>query len=148
MEILSALISGTLAIAGVLLGFVLGLLSGIIVWLWKARGIRHMLADEVEINWNAFDKWETGDPWPVRSIYIWQSLQPVVPGILSRNRVKALARFYYRQAEIYKERDKGHELTVAAVERLDEVARETLQVLGRTPPASQALQQSPGRDGT
>ena len=107
IEILSALIQGTFAIAATLRGFVLGLVSGVIAWWWKARGIRHMLTDEVEINWSALNRWKTGDPWPVRSVYIWQSLQPVVPGCLSRKRVKALAEFYYKQAQVYRERNEG-----------------------------------------
>ena len=65
---LSELPSGAFAMLATLLDFVLGLLSGVIVWLWKAYGIRHMLADEVELNWNAYKKFKAGESWPVRKV--------------------------------------------------------------------------------
>lgn len=130
MEFLSTILSGAFSILATALGFLLGLVSGVIAWLWKARGIRDMLADEVEVNWNAYKRWTAGT-WPVRSVYIWQSLQPLVPGLLSRARVRALMDFYYLQAEIYKGREAGDTLTQWQVERLRTAAEETLKVLGR-----------------
>jgi hypothetical protein len=130
MEILSTLLSGAFTILATLLGFILGLLSGVFVWWWKARGIRHMLADEVEVNWNQYARFKAGDDWPVRSVYIWQSLQPLVPGLLSRRRVKALADFYYLQAQVYKARATNLPLTQEQAEKLRDAAKETLERLG------------------
>lgn len=129
MEILSALLSGVFTILTTLLGFGLGLLSGVLAWWWKAHGIRHMLADEVEINGNAYAKFEAGSDWPIRSVYIWQSLQPLVPGLLSRRRVKALADFYYLQAQVYREREANRPLTSEQAATLRDAAQKALERL-------------------
>jgi hypothetical protein len=133
MELLATLLSGAFTILATLFGFILGLLSGVIVWLWKARGIRHMLADEVEVNWKAYTNFRAGSDWPVRSVYVWQSLQPLVPGVLSRTRVKALADFYYLQAQVYKERKANRLLTEEQAATLRDAAKKTLESLGRAP---------------
>jgi hypothetical protein len=131
IEIISALLSAAFTIVATLFGFILGLLSGVIVWWWKARGIRHMLADEVEVNWKAYVNFSAGSDWPVRSVYIWQSLQPLVPGVLSRTRVKALTDFYYLQAQVYKERNEHRLLTQEEAATLRDAAKRTLEILGR-----------------
>jgi len=141
VEILAAFISGAFDIAATFLGFVLGLAAGLLTWWWKARGIRHMLGDEIETNWIALRDWQNGPPerWPVRSVYIWQSLQTLVPGVLSRQRVKAVAHFYYRQAVLYRNRDDGRQLTPEEARALHELAGETLTTLGRKiPPAARS----------
>lgn len=131
MKILSDVLSGAFTIVATMLGFILGLVSGAIAWWWKARGIRHMLADEVEINLNAWKSSTPGPNWPVRSVYIWESLQPLVPGVLSRVRVKALMHFYYCQAKIYKKRDRGEPWTDADHRTLREYGEAALKELGQ-----------------
>lgn len=134
VEIVAAVVSGALGIVAALLGFAVGVVAALIAWWWKARGIRHMLADEIDTNRSAIEEWLAGarDGWPVRSNYIWQSLQALVPGVLSRERVKAAAHFYYRQSVLYKQRDRGNPLTEDEATRLQGLARDTLRVLGRS----------------
>ena len=134
IDIISAVIQGGFGIVAAVIGFGLGLFLGGGVWWWKARSIREMLADEVQINLTAFNKWNNRDPWPVRSVYTWEALQPVVPGLLSRKHVKALAEFYYKQAEIYRDRNMNLSLTEGKANELKTAAKHTLKVLGRKSP--------------
>jgi hypothetical protein len=133
MELLSTAISGTIAIVTTLLGLSLGLISGLLVWWWKARGLRHMIADEIELNLTALNDWKEGEEWPVRSVYIWTSLQPLAPGVLSRKRIKAVAEFYYIQAEVYRDRKAGLQLSKNNAEKMKSAAVKTLGVLGASP---------------
>ncbi len=110
-------------------GFILGMISGLAVWFWRARGIRDMLAQEIKNNLDGLES-ANGGEWPIRSNYVWESLRGQVPGVLRREEMRAIFEFHYQQARIYRSRNFAR-MTPEQKAELKSLACETLAKLRR-----------------